>query len=104
MGGDIELLNESSVDGTKMPDYIWRGKYWELKSTTTSKAANSAIRKGIKQIERNPGGIILNYDAEIDIQETINVVEKRMKGSKQDDIPVDVMIIKNGKLEIILRY
>lgn len=104
LGGDIELLNESSVDGTKMPDYIWRGKYWELKSTTTPKAANSAIRKAIKQIERNPGGIILNYDAEIDVQETVNVIEKRMKGSKQGDIPVDVMIIKNGKLEIIIRY
>lgn len=104
LGGDITLLNESAVDGTKMPDYIWRGKYWELKSTTTEKAANSAIRKGIKQIERNPGGIILNYDTEVDLQETVNIIEKRMKGSKQGDIPVDVMIIRNGKMELVLRY
>lgn len=104
LGGDINLLNESAVDGTKMPDYIWHGKYWELKSTTTEKAANSAIRKGIKQIERNPGGLILNYDTDIDLQETVNIVEKRMKGSKQGDIPIDIMIVRNGKMELVLRY
>ena len=51
-----------------------------------------------------PGGIILNYDAEIDLQQTVDVIEKRMKGSKQGDIPVDVMILKKGKLEVVLRY
>lgn len=104
LGGDIRLLNESSVDGIKMPDYLWNGKYWELKSTSTEKAANSAIRKGIKQIEDNPGGIILNYNLEINLQEAIDVIEKRMKGSKQGDIPVDIMIVQNGKLRIVLRY
>lgn len=104
LGGDIRLLNESSVDGIKMPDYIWNEKYWELKSTSTEKAANSAIRKGIKQIEDNPGGIILNYNSEINLQETIEVIEKRMKGSKKEDIPVDIMIIQNGKLRKVIRY
>ena len=104
LGGDIKLLNESIVDGIMMPDYMWQNKYWELKSTTTEKSANSAIRKGIKQIERKPGGIILNYETEIDLQEAINVIEKRMKGSKQGDIPVDIMIIRKGKMEMVLRY
>ncbi len=104
LGGDIRLLNESSVDGIKMPDYMWNGKYWELKSTSTEKAANSAIRKGIKQIEDNPGGIILNYNSEINLQEAIDVIEKRMKGSKHGDIPVDIMIVQKGKLRIVLRY
>lgn len=104
LGGDIKLLNESSVDGIKMPDYIWRGKYWELKTTSTEKAANSAIRKGIKQIEENPGGIILNYESDIDMQETLQVIEKRMKGSKQGDIPVEIMIIQKEKLVAVLRY
>ncbi len=104
LGGDIKLLNESIVDGIMMPDYMWQNKYWELKSTTTEKSANSAIRKGIKQIERKPGGIILNYETEIDLQEAVNVIEKRMKGSKQGDIPVDIMIIRKGKMEMVLRY
>ena len=104
LGGDIKLVNESIVHGIMMPDYMWQNKYWELKSTTTEKSANSAIRKGIKQIERKPGGIILNYETEIDLQEAINVIEKRMKGSKQGDIPVDIMIIRKGKMEMVLRY
>lgn len=104
IGGDIKVLNESSEDGVKMPDYIWRNKYWELKTTTTEKSANSAIRKGIKQIAGNPGGIILNYNTEVDIQETIEVIEKRMKGSKPEDILLDIMIVKKAKLMVVIRY
>lgn len=104
LGGDIRLLCESDIDGTKMPDYLWRGKYWELKTTSTEKAANSAIRKGIKQIEKNPGGIILNYDTDVNLQDALEVIEKRMKGSKQGDIPVDIMIISKNKLMAVLRY
>lgn len=104
LGGDIKLLNESQQDGIKMPDYEWNGKLWELKSTSTEKAANSAIRKAIKQIQENPGGIILNYETDIDLQEAISVIEKRMKGSKEGDIPVDVMILNKGKLVAALRY
>lgn len=104
LGGDIKLLNESSTDGIKMPDYIWNGKHLELKSTSTEKAANSAIRKGIKQIEENPGGIILNYTTGIDIQRVVDVIDKRMNGSKKGAIPVDIMIIEKGKLLAVLRY
>ena len=87
-----------------MPDYLWNEKYWELKTTTTEKSANSAIRKGIKQISNNPGGIILNYENEIDLQKTIEVIEKRIKGSKAEDIKIDIMIIEKGKILKILRY
>ena len=103
-GGDKKLLAEASTDGIKMPDYNWNGKYWELKSTTTAKSANSAIRKGIKQIEKNPGGIILDYKNQIDLEETMRIVEKRVKGSKSWDIPVDIMIIVNKELVVVVRY
>lgn len=103
-GGDIRLLNESEEEGVKRADYLWNGKLWDLKSTTTEKAANSAVRKGIKQINDNPGGIILNYNNDIDLQETIHVIEKRIKGSKPEDINFDIMIVKNGKVLIIIRY
>lgn len=104
LGGDVILLVESSVDGVKMPDYIWNSKYWELKSTTTEKAANSAIRKGIKQIAGNPGGIILNYANDIDIQEVINVIEKRVNSSKDSNLSFDIMIVIKKKIETIIRY
>lgn len=104
LGGDIRLLNESSVDGVKMPDYIWNDKYWELKTTTTEKAVNSAVRKGIKQIEHNPGGIILNYEQDVDLQMALQIMERRMNSSKKNAIPVDIMIIQKGILRIVVRY
>jgi len=103
-GGDIKLLNEAVDDGVKMADYLWRGKYWELKSTTTEKAANSAVRKAMQQIKENPGGIILNYTNDINIQKTIDVIEKRMNCTKKDENTIDIMIVQNGETKIILRY
>lgn len=103
-GGDLTLLNESEIDGVMTPDYLWNGKLWELKSTTTEKAANSAIRKGIKQIKENPGGIILNYNTEIDLQKTMEVIDKRMKGSKPEDVSLDIMIVQKNKLLGVFRY
>ncbi len=103
LGGDIELLPESKIDGEKMPDYLWNGKYWDLKSTTTEKSANSAIRSGIKQIEKNPGGIILNYENhDIDIELTIDIIEKRM--SKGYGGKINIMIVHENEIKRILRY
>lgn len=104
LGGNIKLLAESDTDGVKMPDYIWNNKYWELKSTTTEKAANSAIRKGIKQIAGNPGGIILDYKKDVDIQEVINVIEKRINSSKESNLSFDIMIVAKNKINAVIRY
>lgn len=102
-GGDIVLLNESNVNGQKMPDYLWRGKLWDLKNTTTAKAADSAVRSGLHQIAPNPGGIILDYeDNEINLAEVEEVVRKRVtRGQKLD---VDVMIVSRGEAVKVLRY
>lgn len=81
-----------------MPDYIWNNKYWELKTTTTEKSANSAVRKAIKQISDNPGGIILNYNSDINIQEVINVIEKRVDASKDNRISFDIMVLVKNKI------
>lgn len=104
LGGNIELLAESDVDGVKMPDYIWNNKYWELKTTTTEKSANSAVRKAIKQISDNPGGIILNYNSDINIQEVINVIEKRVDASKDNRISFDIMVLVKNKIATVIRY
>ena len=104
LGGDITLLTESDVDGVMRPDFLWNDKYWELKSVTTEKAANSAIRKGLKQIRENPGGIILHYENEVDLQETIKVIEKRVDNSKESDISFDIMIVQGEKMIKVIRY
>lgn len=47
-GGDIRLLTEINEQMIKTADFLWREKLWDLKTVTTEKAANFAIRKGLK--------------------------------------------------------
>lgn len=105
-GGDITLLKESDVSGEKTPDYLWRGKLWELKSISTSKAADMAIRKGIKQIAENSGGIILQCSPNIDITELIYVVDDRAIRSVQStNLRFDVIALgEDGTLQFARRY
>jgi hypothetical protein len=102
-GGNIVLLNESDNEGEKRADFIWNGQFWDLKSTTTAKAADSAIRKGLKQIKENPGGIILDYGTNAvsldDVQKTID--GRMLRGSGNN---ADIMVVKNGQVVKILRY
>lgn len=104
LGGDIVLLNEVNEDHQKTADYLWRGKLWDLKSTSTEKAANSAIRHGIKQIEKNPGGIILDFGDAVPVQETLwDIVTKRM-GWYPPNGQYDILVIANGELIAAKRY
>lgn len=104
LGGDIRLLNESTVQCQKMPDYLWSGKLWDLKTVTTEKAANTAIKRGLEQIKTNPGGVILNYgEYDISLEELQKVIDKRMQWLS-DGGKADVLVIKNGKMVKALRY
>lgn len=102
-GGDIRLINESAVPGVKSADFLWKGKLWDLKNTSTAKAADSAIRGGLKQIFNNPGGIILDYgDNSINIDEVLDVIASRMKRGQYET--ADIIIISKGEIVKILRY
>ena len=103
-GGDIRLLNESSVEGEKRSDYLWRERFWDLKDVSTEKAANTAIKRGLSQIKPNPGGIILNYgEQEINLDRLVEVIDKRMLWLK-DGTTVDIMLVLRGKKVKIMRY
>lgn len=79
------------------------GKLWDLKTIATEKAANGAVRRGYNQIEKNPGGIMLNLsDNNISIKDLIQVIEKRMKWYKGETI--DIMIVSEGQVIKVLRY
>lgn len=103
-GGDIRLLAESTVEGEKRADYLWREHLWDLKDVSSEKAANTAIKRGLSQIKPNPGGVILNYgEQEIDISELLDVIDKRMQWVK-DGISIDIMLVlRNGEVRV-LRY
>ena len=102
-GGKIELLKEVNKNKISTPDYRWNGKLWDLKSVTTEKAALSQVRKGLKQIYDNPGGIILNYgDNDVLISKVLENIDTRMRS--YNGAPVDVMIVKKNKTILIYRY
>ena len=102
-GGDILVQNESTEEGVKTADYLWNGKLWDLKNTSTEKAADSAIRHGLKQIQENPGGLILDYGKNnVAIENAEKVIDGRMRRGFQDKI--DIMIRKDGDLVKVLRY
>ncbi len=103
LGGDVTVLKEINKNHIKTPDFFWAGALWDLKNPTTAQAANSAVRHGLSQIRSDPGGVILDYtDADVNIEEAIGAVQKRMQWDK--NTPVDIMLIKHGVLKYVLRF
>ena len=91
-GGDIQLLKEANEDKVKTPDFLWNGKMWDLKTVTTEKSADTAVRKGLKQIKENPGGIVLDYRGKNISEEGVRkVIDSRMKRGYEKD--TDIMVI-----------
>lgn len=101
-GGKIVLLKESQTPGMKMPDMLWKGKQWEIKSISTEKAADSALRKAIKQIHGNQGGVIFDVADGIDKQKLIDVLDARATRSKSFN--ADIIVLHNGSVLFVRRY
>lgn len=102
-GGDIRLLTEADALGVKMPDFNWRGRLWELKTTSTLNATDHAVRKALKQIQDNPGGIILDYaDNKIDMEAFVAVINNRI--ARGDLRGLDVLMLDKGGLLKAMRY
>ena len=101
-GGKFVLLKESQTPGIKMPDMLWKGKQWEIKSISTEKAADSALRKAIKQIHGNQGGVIFDVADGIDKQKLIDVLDARATRSKSFN--ADIIALHNGSVLFARRY
>lgn len=102
-GGDIRLLKEVNEDKVKTPDFMWNGKMWDLKTVTTEKSADTAVRKGLKQIKENPGGIVLDYRGKDISEEGVRkVIDSRMKRGYEKD--TDIMVIFGGDKIKVYRY
>jgi len=101
LGGTIHMYQEHT--GKKYPDYLWNGKLWDLKSVTTERAANNAVKSGHKQIKENPGGIMINFgDNAFVMKQLEKEIEDRMKW--YHDVKFDIMIVYKGKIVKVLRY
>ena len=105
-GGKFVLLKEANAQGIKTPDYLWRGKQWELKSISTVKAADMAIRKAAKQIAKTPGGVVLRCTGSINTDELIRIVDDRaVRSVVSTGFGFDVIALEeNGSLLFARRY
>lgn len=101
-GGDVKLLKESTQRGVKMPDYVWRGQNWELKTARSVNGADKSVQHAMKQIQDNPGGVILNLLEVVDMP----TLERQLFGRflRSDMKRIDVMILSKNELVKILRY
>lgn len=103
-GGNIQLLTEANQDKISTADYLWRGKLWDLKTASTEKSANSAIRHGLKQIFDNPGGIILDYRGkQIDLALLDEIIRKRLWWCENHP-SIDIMIVLGDRDVQVWRY
>lgn len=103
-GDSITVLKAINADKQKTPDYLWRGKLWEQKTVSSAKAIDSALRKALKQIQENPGGIILDITNNKDsLDDIYKAIESRIE-RRNFTGDIDVIIIKNKKIVSILRH
>ena len=103
-GDSITVLKAANTDKQKTPDYLWRGKLWEQKTTSSAKAIDSALRKAMKQIQENPGGIILDITNNKDsLDEIYKAIESRIE-RRNFTGDIDVIVIKSKKIVSILRH
>ena len=92
-GGKILLLTRSLSEPT--PDYKWNGKYWDLKTPQSVNGSDKLVHHGLHQINKCPGGILVDCSNAIDTQRAIEIVKARLRRSgKNKDIRI---IVKDGK-------
>ena len=103
LGGDIHVNAEDDhTNNIKFPDYLWRGKLWDLKTPESENGANGRVKDGIEQIKNNCGGIMINYkDKDINYNKLEQILDKRMHWYK--DITVDIMVVNKGDF-VVYRY
>ena len=101
-GGDIVLLAENNPAGEPNPDYLWRGRLWDLKSPKSSQYSTieKRIKKGVKQIAKNPGGVVVDISkSSVNIDYIEDLIFREIKHSKNGTI--DFLIVDNGKIRIL---
>ena len=100
-GGDLSLLTEAKEMDRKTPDFEWRSRLWELKTTSSLNAVDQAVRGALKQIANNPGGIIIDArQANLSEQALRRTVCHRLDRSAISTLDV-IIRLTNGETVII---
>lgn len=100
-GGDIEVLNEINKPGMKTSDYLWNGLNWELKGIHSERNIEKNIKKAFSQIEKKPGGIIIDIlEDDIDDEIAIKNIIKKVSEKKMN---LTIIIKRGNKIVKILK-
>lgn len=100
-GGNMKMLHEDNITFTA--DYEWRGKLWELK-TTTMDSTDARARKGMKQIADNPGGLIMDYENRtMNVKTVEDTICRRLERIRVIRA-LDVIVRARGSVIKIIRY
>lgn len=101
--GIVYLVTESDQKNTKLPDFIWGGRLWDLKTPVGcgKRTIDNQFKKIRKQIGNNPGGIIIDCSfTDLDPEYILEAVSKRMVLCKLEG---DVIIKKKDFVISILK-
>ena len=101
-GGDVVLLAEKDIGDN--PDFNWNGKLWDLKTPTSIKydTIKKRLRKGLEQINENPGGIVFDTSknglTDEDAQRMVDTFMRDYSGYS-----LDIMLINGDRLISVKR-
>ena len=102
LGGNIKLLKASNA--AKRADYYWNENLWELKTITTEKSVDSALRHALKQIFDNPGGIIIDCKNKMNDKLLLDNISNRICRYQDSNFIIDVMVINSNNQIRVLRF
>lgn len=68
-GGNIVIQLEDNK--VRKPDYLWNGKLWEHKTIDSKTSVDNQTRAALGQVEKNPGGVIIQKTSDKCSLETI---------------------------------
>lgn len=99
-GGDIVLQAEDHI--VRKSDYVWNDKLWEHKTINSKTSVDSQIRSALGQVEKNPGGVILQKTSDKCSLKTIKecVIHRlnRETSRKYNIEKLDIIVFEKEKI------
>lgn len=77
-------------------------KFWELKGASSLNAVDKRLQDAIKQIQDNPGGVILKIPNNIDMKALARQITSR--ASRSNISGFDIMVLADDELTTVFRY
>lgn len=81
-GGVLHVNNKGNIT---QPDIEWHNSQWEIKSTSSTTSIDSQVKKGLEQIIKYHGNLIVDNDGKTQFDKYQNAVFHRVQRSAKED-------------------